>query len=225
MAQRGLAPIAIMGLSGCAGELSVLDPAGPAASSIADLWWIMLAGSALLCIIIFLPLILAFRDRPKAPARGSRFWIVGLGLGMTGAVLTALMVYAFFVGLNIIPLPRADIVRISAEADQYNWTFRHPGAGPGAVIEVEGTLHLPAGRPVDLSVSATDVIHAFWAPRLAGKIDAIPGHDNVLRLVADEPGTYRGQCAEYCGTGHSAHVFSVVVHSPDSWARFTRREP
>lgn len=225
LVQRSLVPISILGLAGCAGDLSILDPAGPAAASIAQLWWVMLAGSALLCAVVFIPLVLAFRRRPKARPRGTRFWIIGLGLGMTGAVLTALMIYAFFVGLRTIPLPAPDVVRISAEADQYNWTFRHPGAGPEDVIEVEGILHLPAGRPVDLSVSATDVIHAFWAPRLAGKIDAIPGHDNVLRLVADQPGIYRGQCAEYCGTGHSAHVFSVVVHSPDSWARFTGQQP
>lgn len=185
----------------------------------------MLAGSVLLCVIVFMPLALAFRERPAARSGGARFWIVGLGLGMTGAVLTALMAYAFFVGLRTIPLPAPDVVQVSARADQYTWVFRHPGTEPGDVIEVEGVLHIPAGRPVDLSVSATDVIHAFWAPRLAGKIDAIPGHDNVLRLFADQPGVYRGQCAEYCGTGHSVHVFSVVVHSPDSWARFTGRQP
>lgn len=221
--QRIARVIPALALAGCAGEMSVLDPAGPAAAAIADLWWVMLAGAALICVIVFLPLALAFRERPEARPRGPRFWIVGLGLGLTGAVLTALMAYAFFVGLKTIPLPAPDIVRVSAEADQYNWVFSHPGTA--GVIEVEGVLHIPAGRPVDLTVTATDVIHAFWAPRLAGKIDAIPGHENVLRVVADEPGVYLGQCAEYCGTGHSGHVFSVIVHSPESWTRFTGGRP
>jgi len=80
-------------------------------------------------------------------------------------------------------------------------------------------LHIPAGQPVDVLVTSSDVIHSFWSPRLAGKIDAVPGHENVVRLTADRPGTYRGVCAEFCGVGHTDMHFSVVAHPPEEYAQ------
>ena len=61
-------------------------------------------------------------------------------------------------------------------------------------------------------VTSRDVIHSFWIPRLAGKIDAIPGHANVLRIQADAPGRFEGLCAEFCGVGHPGMRFQVVAH-------------
>jgi len=71
---------------------------------------------------------------------------------------------------------------------------------------------LPAGVLVEVVVTSRDVIHAFWIPRLAGKIDAVPGHANLLRIQADVPGRYQGLCNEFCGTGHSGMRFDVIVH-------------
>jgi cytochrome c oxidase subunit 2 len=65
---------------------------------------------------------------------------------------------------------------------------------------------------VDFAVTSGDVIHSFWIPRLGGKIDAIPGHINTIRLMAERPGQYGGVCAEFCGEGHSAMRFSVEAH-------------
>ena len=77
---------------------------------------------------------------------------------------------------------------------------------------------LPAGTPVDIVVTSRDVIHAFWIPRLAGKIDVIPGRVNVLRIQADAPGRYEGRCAEFCGVGHAGMQFEVVVHPAADFA-------
>jgi cytochrome c oxidase subunit 2 len=87
--------------------------------------------------------------------------------------------------------------------------FRYPGNGG---VKTEGILHLPAGVPVDVAVTSRDVIHAFWIPRLAGKIDAVPGHTNLLRIQASVPGRYQGLCNEFCGSGHSGMRFDVIVH-------------
>ncbi len=80
-------------------------------------------------------------------------------------------------------------------------------------------LEIPAGRNVEVFVTSADVIHSFWVPRLGGKIDAIPGSRNRILLRADAPGRYGGVCAEFCGTGHSAMAFSVLVHDEAGWAR------
>src|SRR3546814_9942329 len=71
------------------------------------------------------------------------------------------------------------------------------------VIQDANELHIPAGRPVVLELQSADVIHSFWVPRLSGKLDMIPGRRNLMRIQADQPGVFGGQCAEYCGGPHS----------------------
>jgi cytochrome c oxidase subunit 2 len=77
---------------------------------------------------------------------------------------------------------------------------------------------MPAGTPVDILVTSQDVIHAFWIPRFAGKIDALPGHVNRLRIQADQPGRYAGQCNEFCGLGHAGMRFDVIVYRPEDFS-------
>ena len=84
-------------------------------------------------------------------------------------------------------------------------------------------LHLPAGVTVDIAVSSRDVIHSFWVPRFAGKIDAVPGHVNFLRLRADEPGRYEGRCSEFCGLGHTTMRFAVIVHRAEDYPAALRQ--
>ena len=109
---------------------------------------------------------------------------------------------------------RGDALRIEATGEQWRWIFRHPDAG----VETQDVLHMPAGRPVEIALTSRDVIHSFWVPRLAGKLDAIPGRTTVLRFVADAPGTYEGVCAEFCGLDHAHMRFNVVVHAPQDYA-------
>ncbi len=82
----------------------------------------------------------------------------------------------------------------------------------------KNVLHLPAGTPVDIEVTSVDVIHAFWVPRLAGKIDAVPGHVNRLRIQADQPGRYEALCNEFCGVGHAGMRFTVIAHRPEEFS-------
>ena len=132
--------------------------------------------------------------RPGWGARTSPTrWIVLGGLCLPALVLTPLVAYALIAGERLLPRHAAEPLRIEAEARQWIWMFRYPGNGG---IKTEGILHLPAGVPIDVVVTSRDVIHAFWIPRLAGKIDAVPGHTNVLRIQADMPGRYQGLCNE-----------------------------
>lgn len=211
--RSGIGITTALAVGGCAGPLSVLDPAGPHAASVATLWWVMLGGAVLLAGLVFALLAMAMVRRHRSGAVAERTWIVWLGLIMPCTVLLALLGFALFVGGRILPTPAPDTVTIGVEARRYAWAFRLPD---GRVTD--GVLHIPAGRPVDLVITATDVIHSFWVPRLAGKMDAIPGHTNRLRIVAARAGSYRGECAEYCGTGHREHGFTVIAHDPAGWA-------
>jgi cytochrome c oxidase subunit II len=198
-------------LAGCAGPLSTLDPAGPAAGSIAWLWWVMLAGAAVLALLVFgLLAFVCFKPGEGARIRGTH-WIVYGGLVMPVIVLTALVGYALFAGERLLAHPNPDVPRVAAQGEMWVWRFSYPDSPDAAETDV---LHIPAGQPVDVVVTSTDVIHSFWVPRLAGKIDAVPGHENVVRIEADRPGTYNGVCAEFCGMGHTDMRFVVMAHDP-----------
>jgi len=204
-----LAPL----VAGCGGPLSSLQPAGPVAGSIATLTWVMTLGSLVLTAFM-VALFLWVVWRPRAAARlSARGWVIWGGLVLPGLVLPPLVVASVVVGERI--LPQEEVPRIEAHARQWYWTFRYPDHGGGATRDV---LHLPAGQAVDIHITAHDVIHSFWVPRLAGKLDAVPGHVNVLRLQADAPGVLEGQCAEFCGLAHARMRFEVRVHLPADFA-------
>lgn len=212
-----------LALGGCAGELSTVDPAGPAARTIATLWWVMLAGAALILGFVLVLLALTFRRRERAgdEAAHERLFVVRLGIAFPVVVLLALLAYGLVVGERLLPREGPDVVRVSAEGRLSAWVFGYDDR-PGHTSE--NVLHIPAGRPVDVAITTADVIHSFWVPRLAGKLDAIPGHVNVLRLEADRPGTYAGRSAEFSGPGYDRFDFSVVAHDSAGWEEFLKGE-
>lgn len=183
----------------------------------------MFIGAGLILALVAALVIGAFRTPRKAEnaTRDEKVWIIGLGLCFSITVLAALLAYGLVAGERLMPRAAADVVRVEAEARQWAWRFSYDDR-PGHVTE--NLLHIPAGRPVDVAITSRDVVHSFWVPRLAGKLDAIPGHVNVLRIEADAPGTYRGLTAEYNGAGYSRHTFAVEAHDSAGWAAFTAKE-
>ena len=179
----------------------------------------MLAGATAIFALVVALLGLAFRSRTPSGDEKSqeRSWIIGLGLAFPCAVLLALLAYGLTVGERLLPKDAADLVRVSAEARRWQWTF---GYDDLPTVKTADVLHIPAGRPVDVAITTTDVIHSFWVPRLAGKLDAVPGHVNVLRIEADQPGTYQGRSAEFSGVGYSHHGLTVIAHDEAGWQAF-----
>ena len=207
-------------LAGCQDRLSAVHPAGPAADIIATLWWVMLAGGAAILLLVLVLVWLAFRRGGRSPAGDDRretVWIKGMGLGFTMTVLAALTAWGLWIGERLLPRPGPEVVSVDAEARQWTWRFSYPDL-PDHVAE--DRLHIPAGRPVDIRITSADVIHSFWVPRLAGKLDAIPGHVNTLRLQAWEPGEYAGVSAEFSGPGYRGHGFTVIALDPAEWDTF-----
>jgi cytochrome c oxidase subunit II len=107
-------------------------------------------------------------------------------------------------------------IRVDVIGHQFFFEFRYPELE----VNSSNTMHIPAGAMIDINLQSADVIHSFWVPRLAGKTDNIPGRTNRMWLIADEPGTYAGQCAEFCGLGHALMRFQVIAHDQadfDAW--------
>lgn len=214
---------------------STLDPAGPSARAIADVWWWMLGVAALVTMgVVGLWLLAMWRGQrrrglPSDPVPShtrapdtDRFewrWLMGGGIVLPAVATTALLVFGTPAGRHQLPFERAlavEPLRVDVLARQWSWTLHYPGSG----VRLQDELRLPVGRPVDLHIRSVDVIHSFWVPRLGGKLDAVPGRTNVLRLQADQPGFFRGQCAEFCGRDH-AHMLLAVHAMPaaefDAW--------
>jgi len=201
-----------MATAGCTGPLSALDPAGPGGAAVAALWWAMLAGAALLFALVMVLLWLAFRRTAPLAGVPERRWLLLGGLVLPTLVLTPLAVAGFVLGERVFAPGEAAPLRVEATGHRWRWSFTYPDAPPGPATP--DILHIPAGQPVEVLVASSDVIHSFWVPRLAGKIDAIPGRVNRIRLRADQPGTYQGVCAEFCGRHHAEMSFLVIAHDP-----------
>lgn len=235
-----LAPLAAVLLGGCSGEpgQSTLHPAGPAAAEIAWLWWVMFpAFTAVFLLVVVLLLGAIFRKsaRPSAPGplRGGEegpapplgrtgFIVVG-GIVLPVVVLTPLFLLSLNTSASLRQPQKSLTVRVVGH--MWWWEVRYPEQG----IVTANEVHVPAGRPVRLELTSADVIHSFWVPRLHGKRDMIPGLETEFWVQADEPGAYRGQCGEYCGTQHANMAFLVIALPPDefdAWlAERTRPRP
>lgn len=199
-------------LSGCQGELSTLDPAGPSTAAFAKLWWAMLAGSAIIFALVMVLLVTVLMARERLKSINSKRWIVLGGIIMPIPILIALLGYAFYQGERMFgantPHPA---VTISATARMWSWEFAYEIDGRRVVSR--DLLHVPVGLPVKIDTTSVDVIHSFWVPRLGGKIDSIPGQVNTITLLADIEGTFGGVCSEYCGKGHAGMNFRVQAHT------------
>ncbi|TVR49864.1 MAG: cytochrome c oxidase subunit II [Rhodobacteraceae bacterium] len=195
-------------LAACDGPLSTLQPSGSIAGQIAWLWWVMLGGAVVLTVLVLVLLAMAF-GRPRDV--DGRVWTHRLGLWFSLVILSATLGAGLWVGERILPRDD-DAVVVEAHAVQWGWRFTHEDAA-GNRVETDDLLHIPAATPVDVLVTSEDVIHSFWVPQLAGKMDAIPGRTNRIRIEADSPGTYAGLCAEFCGSGHARMRFDVQAHA------------
>jgi cytochrome c oxidase subunit 2 len=118
------------------------------------------------------------------------------------------------------PTPPADSLKVTVIAHQWWWEFRYPGTS----IVTANELHIPEHRPIWVSLRSADVIHSFWVPALGGKRDVIPGQVNHMWFIANTPGEYYGQCAEFCGDSHANMRFRVFVDTPAQFAAWEKAQ-
>ncbi len=207
------------------GSPYMFDPKGPEAHRITSVWWLMFTLAAVVYVVVagFI-FVAAFRGRRSETGKPSRitdngFIVVG-GIAVPFVILMVLA-WATVDATNHVRRPEKNPLKIEVVGKRWWWSVEYPDQHFTTANEV----HVPVGRPIELGLDAADVIHSFWVPQIGGKVDLIPGQHNVWRFKVDEPGTYRGQCAEYCGVQHAHMAFLVVAESPaafDTWA--LRRE-
>ena len=225
--KKGLAVAFAAALTGCSGPQSALDPAGPAAEVIAWLWWGMFGFFTLvLFVVLGLWLYAMQRNHAKvSPAdaiRSTNRWIIGGGIILPLITIIVLLGAGIPAGQHVLTLAdeTTEPLHIDVHAHRWWWEFRYPNTE----VITANELTIPVDTPIEVKVYSDNVIHAFWVPRLGGKIDVVPGRANRLRLRASEVGTMRGQCAEFCGTGHAHMVFQVKVLSKSDYAAWQQRQ-
>lgn len=215
-------------LAGCVSENqpSVLNPKGPVAQQVSTLSWILFGAAAIVVVVVTILLFAAYSRRrddvsqPLIIQPGDRRVLTLVLVG--GAVIPAI-VLIILMGMSISIENRAAARASSASgpvieviAHQWWWEVHYPEPG----FTTANEIHIPVGQPVTLELSSVDVIHSFWVPQLHPKLDVIPGHTNTMTLQADTAGTYRGECAEYCGVQH-AHMQFLIIAQPqqeyDQW--------
>ena len=220
-----------------------LRASGAQAAHIGDLW----NGTLALCTVVFLAIVVATivavwraprADAATRPDTSSlsgperRFWHrVGWATAASVVGLLVLLAGDVFTSRALARLPLRDAVNIELVGHQWWWEARYRDADVSREFTTANELTIPVGRPVIVTLRANDVIHSLWVPNLSGKKDLIPGRTATLRLRADRAGTYRGQCAEFCGLEHA--LMALLVHAvpqPDfeAWAAHQRqpaREP
>jgi cytochrome c oxidase subunit 2 len=231
---RWTAMVAACLIAGCGAEVrqSALHPAGPAAEEIAWLWWIMCGAFTAVFVLVLILLWMALQRREppgtdeaagredSMPPFGRNGFVIAGGIVLPVVVLVPLLILSLETSAELRQPQEALTIRVVGK--MWWWEVSYPEQG----IITANEIHIPAGEKVRLELESTDVVHSLWVPSLNGKRDLIPGITNEFWLQADEPGVYRGQCAEYCGLQHANMVLYVVAHPPDEFREWTeQRQP
>jgi cytochrome c oxidase subunit II len=198
--------------------MNVLRPAGPVASQISGLLWgliiLSVAVVLIISVLVIAGIVRQLRRGPEiAPVTRPRQGVEWIYIGV--ALTTAALV--IFTGWTMVTLGAIDspkgaapyTIRITAR--QWWWQIDYRAPEPARSFTTANEVHIPVGVPVRFEIASADVIHSFWIPALGGKTDAIPGRVNDTWLQADKPGTYHGQCVEYCGPDHALMALNLAA--------------
>jgi cytochrome c oxidase subunit 2 len=217
--------VLLISAAACVGPTSTLHTRGPAAASIANLWWLLtaLAGVVFVAVMAFLLPTLRQRGDVGADPQRQRVWLWS-ALGASAVILTIAFVASERTLAALHRAPHDADLSIKVKGWQWWWevTYDVPGASDTVVSANE--IHIPTGRRIRLELTSGDVIHSLWVPNLQGKTDLVPGRTNTTWLQADRPGVSYGPCAEYCGVQHAHMTLLVVAHTPAEFAAWLARE-
>lgn len=205
-----------------------LSNTGPDAQSLATLGWVAIAVFSVVAIIVWALLAWSIRRREGSLSEHAP---VGLEDGKSwviiGGYLIPSVILAVIFGLTLrtmqghammhVPQPSDALPLIRVTAHQWWFDAEYIGARPDLNFVAPTEIHVPTGCAVDLELRTKDVIHSFWVPKLNGKVDLVPGQVNRIRIHAERPGIYEGECSEYCGMQHAHMRVRIVAEPPEQF--------
>lgn len=210
------------------GAHSTLQPAGPQAGNIEWLYWVIfwitfvvfvlvIAGftrSAVKNRIVSREMIPIFHD-PEGDRRA--VWAVSSAVTITVLTLFAVLFMSVITGKKVEGVTSNNPVTIQVTGHQWWWEVIYPSPQADQTVTTANEIHVPVGKPVVILTNSADVIHSFWAPNINGKRDLLPGYSSAFWIQIDQPGAYRGQCAEFCGLQHAHMGFSILAEQEDKF--------
>ena len=211
---------AVLAFAACSDNTSALDAHGSEARHIAGLWWLMFGLAAGVYVVVagFI-LVAALRGRrgARSGARFSPNMFIAVGGVVVPTLILLVLAVVTVTTTGALRKAGSDPLRIEVTGERWWWSVRYPGRA----IVTANEIHVPVGQPVEIGLDSDNVVHSFWVPELAGKVDTIPGQHNLLRFTAEKTGTYLGVCAEFCGIQHAHMGFRVIAESPGAFERWS----
>jgi len=209
---------------------SIFAPVSTPAFAIRDLSFLVLAIVTAIFVVVAAVTVYAivrYRHRPGDDGRDPPQVYGSVQIELAWTVVPFLIVIVLFLTTTRYifaierPAPTPDTLEVRVVGNQWWWEIRYPQLG----IVTANELHVPvsdAARPMRtfITLESADVIHSFWIPQLAGKTDVIPGKTNRSWIEPRKPGTYVGQCAEFCGVQHAWMLLRITVHPRDEFDRW-----
>ena len=221
LARPALLAAALVACTACEAPMSIFGAAGEGGRRISALAWFLITAAAIVYVAVMALFIVAMsRNRARDPkavdlSRPGYGFIIWGGAVMPSIVLAAVFV-AGLAAMGRFPARASDRApAFTITGHQWWWQVDYDDPDLPGRFTTANELHVPVGRPVVIKLNADDVIHSLWVPSLAGKKDLIPGRTSTLQFRADQPGRYRGQCAEFCGFQHAFMAFEVIAEPPD----------
>lgn len=215
------------------GPLSYMVTHGPvAAEQKAVFWWTVGISAFLMLAVggVFVYAIFRFRAKPGedfvVPEQSHGSAAIEIGLIAASCVLLLVIAIPNAKALFYVDKVPEDhqakdkTIKVVAIGHQWWWEFQYPDLG----ITTASELYVPVGVPIDVEIKSVDVLHSFWVPQLAGKMDATPGQINKLWFEASTPGKYYGHCTEYCGDSHANMRFFVMAQEQADFDKWVRNE-
>jgi cytochrome c oxidase subunit II len=225
----------ILLLAGCSGNQSALDPAGPHAARIESLWWLFFWVCAVVYVVVIAGLFVGLRrgagrnapeTTPDPTGERRRVGVIAAAVAATALILFLFTGASYLTDRAMATGGAGDpsAIHITLTGHQWWWEVTYDDPVPVRQITTANEIHIPRGRAISIALRSPDVIHSLWIPNLDGKKDLIPGRDNIIAFRADRIGTYRGQCAEFCGAQHANMALLMVVESGDDFRRWQEEQ-
>ncbi|MEY2565738.1 MAG: cytochrome c oxidase subunit [Actinomycetota bacterium] len=215
-------------LAGCANtKQNILHAQGEVARKEDHLWNIVFPIAAIFFFLVgglSLFIIIKFRDRGDDRAPKQVHGNTILEAGWTAIPAAILLVVGILTVSTVIDINRTaagpDTMAVTVVGHQWWWEYKYPAEK----VTTANELHIPVGTKVNVTLQSADVIHSWWPPKLAGKVDVIPGRTNHMVIEADKAGTYYGQCTEYCGLSHANMRLRVIAMEKDAFRTWTQQQ-
>jgi cytochrome c oxidase subunit 2 len=224
-------------VAGCASNApqDTLDPAGPNAETEKELFELVFWVAVVVFVLVqglVIVAVVRFRrrdtDDERDPVQVHGNTRLELGWTVAPALILAVLAIPSVATIFELARSRPDTLNVTMFARQFWWEYQYENDEGKTELTTANELHIPVGRWVHITENGepgkSDVIHSWWVPKLSGKTDNIPGRVNQLTLKADEPGTYLGQCAEFCGLSHANMRLRVIAQTPDDFARWVAEQ-